>query len=79
MHVNKKEKKDLENIEQFLDQGCQMVCFKTKNINLVHFTAVWCTYFLVIWYIFPFWNVWTKTNLANLFWTNFILVSCRKV
>jgi hypothetical protein len=43
--------------------------------HLEYFTAIWYNYglfvqFVVIWYIFPFWYVWTKKNLATLLHTS---------
>jgi hypothetical protein len=68
----------LEN--QCYDQGCQMVCFQTKNTNLGKFWRVFqwkiLVYFMAIWYIlWPFGHlvisphvlvICTKKNLATL-------------
>jgi hypothetical protein len=58
------------------DQGCQMVCFQTKNTNLGQFWRVlqWkmLVYFMAIWYIL--WPFWYSLWLFGIFFP--VLVCC---
>jgi hypothetical protein len=50
----------MENVVRFYDN--------LENVSVIWYNVVYSrlVYFVVIWYIFPFWYVWTKKNLATL-------------
>jgi hypothetical protein len=54
---------------QAMDQGCQMVCFQTKNPNLGKFCRVLqlknSVYFVLIWYIFSRFGILFQEKSGN--------------